>query len=276
MPCHSRCPPLYASLRAGVTTRLNQALDLSRQIQNGLILMLVCMQFTPLVWAFTDGIRVLGAELVIKPGVKARLARQWAELLIAGASALTVLAGRDPATDTHVYAISTNCAPAVRSVARSASCRRQMQRAGVICAWMTLASLAGTPIVEVATRAIFALASLRDSYGSADNALALLDDGSFRMGVTRLSHLVDVPLEMPQSSSTANTAAYRIIQQSNLLAQALLEDASEHADYLGEWAAQVKAPPMDEVAEGLLGHSCQCLVTVGLDTLHSRRSQNLG
>lgn len=126
-------------LCAGVTLQLNQTLDMSRHIQGGLVFVLVCMQFVPLVWAYTDGIRVIGAELVFKPGIKARLARQWAETLWVGASSLTVLAGRDPASDTHIFAVPTDRPPPARTIAHSISARKRMQRAGVACAWLSLA-----------------------------------------------------------------------------------------------------------------------------------------
>lgn len=215
-------------------------------------MMFVCMQFTPLVWAYTDGLRVIGAELVFKPGLKARMARQWADVLWAGASTLTVLAGRDPDTDTHIFAIPTGRLPLAHTVAHTVAARRRMQRTGVVCAWLSLASLAGTAVVDAATRAVFAFASLRGVYESSDQAITSLEEGQFRMGVTQVSHLVDMPLDLAQWSGAAGSATHRMLRQSNILAQALLEDASGHSDYLGECrVAQIKSPPMDEVANGL-------------------------
>ena len=46
-----------------------------------MVLILVCMQMTPIVWACTDGMRVLGAELAIHGSFRYTIARRWAELM---------------------------------------------------------------------------------------------------------------------------------------------------------------------------------------------------
>lgn len=57
----------------------------------GVVVLLVAMQLVPLVWAYTDGVRLIGAELDISAAQRYTVARRWMGALVPGAAAVTFL-----------------------------------------------------------------------------------------------------------------------------------------------------------------------------------------
>lgn len=117
------------------------------------------MQLVPLVWAHTNGIRVLGVELDVSSAHRYTLARRWADALVPGAAVVTFMAGR--AGDLYAYAAPVAIHPPANLVATSLSARRRLRRAGVAFAWLSIAALVGEPLHEAAAHAMAFCSSLR-------------------------------------------------------------------------------------------------------------------
>lgn len=216
----------------------------------GVLLIVVAMQLVPVVWAHTSGVRVLGADLDLSAGHRYSIARQWAESLVPGAAAITFLAGRRGGT--HAYVVPVAVSPRGHAVATSPTARRRLALAGVTFAWLSVAALICTPVHEVVSHAVAICTSLRGEDGTVPHAALPGGGGGFRIGVTGVSSLVDAPDGLPVSRTSLEHLASRIFYDNNVLSAALLDDTSDFAADMRDWAAQISVPPLAEIPSGLL------------------------
>ena len=216
-----------------------------------MILFLVCMQAAPLVWAATNGMHVLGAELAIPSRHRLSIAQRWAEFMISGAGAVTYLAGRSRA-GSHVFVAPVALNPELPAVASSPTRRRQLLRNGHNFAWLTLAALAGTATFEMASHAAFACSALRDASGALPSSALPGQGATFRFGVTEVRSLVETPSDLPLAPTQLDSALARCFQEGRYLSDLLLSDDSVDCEYLAEWAGQIGPPPINELPQGIL------------------------
>ena len=229
-----------------------QSISLEAPTALHFVLIIVCMQMMPLIWACTDGVRVLGAELDVPISSRYAAARRWADALVPGAGAITFLAGRSADGGMPVYVAPISYSPPADRVARSASARRRLVAAGVRFAWLSVAALAGTVVHHAAAQAVFAADSLRSEFGQLPQMALPSAGGAFRLGVTGVRSLVDVPEGLPSAFTALEAAASRMFYDTRLLTEALLADGSDMAADMHDWAAQSAAPPLAEVPSELL------------------------
>lgn len=160
-----------------------------------MVLIMVCMQMTPLIWAYSDGMRVLGAELAIPGAFRYTIARRWAELMVPGAGAVTYLAGR-AASGALVYVAPVAYRPSAALVAMTPSRRRALRSGGTGMTWLSVAALAGTAVYELAAHATFACSALRGDAGLLPSSALPGRDATFRFGVTAVLSLVQSPADL--------------------------------------------------------------------------------
>ena len=102
------------------------------------------MQATPLVWAHVNGFELLGVDMVLPAHDRIRLASQWAESLIAGASAMTFMAVRHqlPSGEVaSVYVTPIAYSPPDQDVVSSSTERqRRVSKRGRL-AWLSASAL---------------------------------------------------------------------------------------------------------------------------------------
>lgn len=204
----------------------------------------------PLVWAHTNDLRLLGAEVEVRAQSRYDMARRWANALINGAATVTFLAGR--LATSSIYVTPTAITPPETMVARDIMARQRLVRAGVRMAWLTLAALAGTPVYEVAQHAVAVCSSLRSERDQAPLSVLPGYEGALRVGVTDIRSLIDKPTAERVAHTSLEALAARALRENAELTEALLEDRSNFSEYLREWADQVQMPPMAEIPEGLL------------------------
>ena len=123
------------------------------------------MQYVPLVYAHLDGFRLLGAQLCTPlRSSQLHLAARWAETYVRGASMTTFLVGRYAAA-ASLFSSPVASVPVAEQIVRDPATRRRLLRqGGAAFAWMTLAALAGTPVAEIAGRAVAACGVLRGAF----------------------------------------------------------------------------------------------------------------
>ncbi|KAL1519222.1 hypothetical protein AB1Y20_003481 [Prymnesium parvum] len=211
------------------------------------------MQLVPLVWAHTNGVRILGANLEIPAAHKYVMAREWADLIVPGAATVTFLAGR--IASTHVYAAPVALSPRQEAVAMHEDTRLRMQRAGVAFAWLSLAALVGTPLYETVSHAVLLCGCLRSEMSEVPLGILPGQGGSYRLGVTGVTSLIDSPDGIRATSTSLEQLASRVFHDNNLLITGLLADTSEYAADMKDWAAQIAVPPLAEVPSDLFQRS---------------------
>ena len=216
-----------------------------------LVLVMVSMQAVPLVWACTDGMRVLGAELAIPRPSRYAVAKRWAELMLPGAGAVTYLGGR-ATSGAQIYVAPTAYLPPQGAVATTPASRRKLQAAGRRMAWLSVAAMAGTATFELLSHAAFACAGLRGDTGALPLSALPGSDAAFRFGVTSVRSLVQAPADLPISPTRLDSVLARCFQQGRYLADLLTSDGSVDCDYLAEWAEQIVPPPLSEIPHGIL------------------------
>lgn len=113
------------------------------------------MQLVPLVWAYTDGIRLIGTELAAPASVKFTLVRAWTDQLCERGSALTFFAGRHPTQELLSYVMPVATSPS-GAIARSRSSLIRLRRSGVAMAWLSASALIGTAVYEAVAYSILA------------------------------------------------------------------------------------------------------------------------
>lgn len=215
------------------------------------VLILVAMQAVPLVWAHLDGVRLdLGAELDVPPAQRYAAARRWADVLLPGAAAITFLAGR--ADGITVYTTPVAIQPGGGHLIQRRDERRRGMLAGLAFAWCTLAALAGTPTYDAASHVIAVCSSLRGEGGSIPLSALPGEGGAFRLGVGTAHHLLDKPDDVRVETITLERMAARIFHDNRILIDMLLSDESAFSDDMKDWAAQVAAPPLNEIPGSLL------------------------
>lgn len=214
-------------------------------------LFMVCMQLTPVLWACTDGMRVLGVELAIHGSFRYTIARRWAELMVPGAGAVTYLAGR-ATSGAHAYVAPVAYRPSTAVIATTPAQRRALVARGVTMAWLSVAALAGTAVYELAAHASFACSGLRGDGGLLPASALPGADATFRFGVTAVQSLIQSPADMQLAPTQLDAALTRCFQEGNYLSDLLLSDDTVECDYMAEWAAQIGPPPMGELPSGIL------------------------
>ena len=215
-------------------------------------LVMVCMQMTPVVWACSDGMHVLGAELAIHGSFRYSIARRWAEMMVPGAGAVTYLAGR-ALSGAHVYVAPVAFQPSSDIVATTPARRRALLSRGVGVAWLSVAALAGTAAYDLAAHAAFACSALRGDTGTIPDSALPGREATFRFGVTAVQSLVQSPADLLLAPTQLDAALGRCFQEGNFLSDLLLSDDTVDCEYLAEWAGQIGPPPMHELPTGILG-----------------------
>ena len=218
-----------------------------------IVLLLVCMQATPLLWACTSGSRVVGAEFALPAASCYALARRWAESMLPGAGSVTFLGARHAVGKALVYVSPTAFAPPPAIVARTPAARRRLAASGVQMAWMSAKALAGVAIFDVAAHALFACSALRGPMGDLPGGALPGADATFRFGVTAVRSLVERPAHLPTEPTPLESAMGRCFQEARYLNDLLMSDDSVDCDYLAGWAAQIRPPELSEFPAAVLG-----------------------
>ena len=218
-----------------------------------IVLLLVCMQATPLLWACTSGSRVVGAEFALPAASCYALARRWAESMLPGAGSVTFLGARHAVGKALIYVSPTAFAPPPAAVARTPAARRRLAASGVQMAWMSAKALAGVAIFDVAAHALFACSALRGPMGDLPDGALPGTDATFRFGVTAVRSLVERPAHLPTEPTPLESAMGRCFQEARYLNDLLMSDDSVDCDYLAGWAAQIRPPELSEFPAAVLG-----------------------
>ena len=130
----------FAALITGEA--ISRVVNVSSLTTACVILCVIAMQATPLVWAHVNGFELLGVDMVLPAHDRIRLASQWAESLIAGASARTFLAVRHQLPSggvASVYVTPIAYSPPDQDVV-SSSAERQRR----LAQWLSASALSGT------------------------------------------------------------------------------------------------------------------------------------
>ena len=225
-------------------------LDAAMLAADSIFLVFVCMQTIPLVYAHVNGLSLLGAHLHLNSTQRLRLATSAAEAALAGAGAVTFLAGRfAEGRGASVYVAPLALSPPADVVVRSTRDRRMRRGAGAAFLWLTLAALAGTPVSTVAERAVWAVSALRSEVGDIPGSGLPGLAGTFRFGVTAISSIFDRPDGLRLSPLPADAFLERGIREGLLLRDCLLDTGD---CYYGDWAEQITPPNLADIPLGLL------------------------
>jgi hypothetical protein len=225
-------------------------LEAAQLAADSFFLVFVCMQTIPLVYAHVNGLTLLGAHMCLSSAQRLRTSIAAAEAALAGAGAVTFLAGRfEEGRGASVYSTPLALSPPAEVVVRSAADRVRRRKAGMAFAWLTLAALAGTPAAHIAGRAVWAVSALRTEVGDVPGSGLPGVSGTFRFGVSAITSIFDRPDGLRLAPSTADALLESSIRDGFLLRDSLLALSD---DYYAGWAAQIIPPNLADLPLGLI------------------------
>jgi hypothetical protein len=253
------CPPLASprpSLSESHRSLPRQILSASLFRAGAVAFFPIAMQLIPLVFAYCNGLEFWGADLslqvVRRPALP--LVTEWADCLVAGAAAVTFRVGGYEDSGA-VYAAPLVLTPPRAEVIRDASQRRSRLRTGAAFLWLTVAALRGTPIEDMAARAIAACSAWRGPSTIPSGLDRSPNPGNFRSGVGGFRPLVDNPAGLPTVPSSLESARQRAIHEGHMLREALLADRGPLRNDFEAWAERITPPELAEYSPRSPGQS---------------------
>ena len=225
-------------------------LDVRAASSAAVVLIFVSVLMQPFVFAHLNGFTIYGAEF---PAIESRpsclaAAQKWANLAVGG-GALAFMAG-EYVGGARVMVAPLDLHPPEEQLVRAPAQRRARLAAGATFLWCTLAALAGTPIGDVAARAIVAT----ESFVKPGAILAdFPSDGDglvFRFGAMPTTSVLARPLLDRVDSPPAWRALALDARWGTMLRDALVGAGDD--PLLAGWADRICPIARDEISDALM------------------------
>ena len=223
---------------------------------HGVMLAVVAMLATPLIFASTSGVSVIGAAFDAPATRASSLAvgMAWAVSYAPSLAQGTFLVGRY-ADGPDLAVLPLRDVPAGGAIARTPAARRRLLSVGVAFAWCAFVALAATPIASSCGHALSAVLALRAPEAHDELSSVRLshpDWGDILRGVTAAAALVDRPLSLHYGPIAGTAVLARDALHRQWLITALLADRSVHRAELALWASQSRPPELSDLQADLL------------------------